>query len=85
MPLDSRSPADVLQLFDGDVPHSALIAHVTALRHDPDWRATLIARDQRCEVDLIHWATRARYRVDLEFVVTGAGPAWRTAATRRTS
>ncbi len=30
-----------------------------ALRHDPNWRATLTASDCHCDVDLIYWSTGA--------------------------
>ena len=56
----TQNPTTVLAHFDGDIAPHALIALVKALRHDPNWRATLTASDRHsCDVDLIYWSTGA--------------------------
>lgn len=81
MPRASRyHPDTIARLFAGDIAHPALLAHLTALRHDPDWRVVVAASATRCDVDLLHWPTGARSHVRLETAGPEVDLPWRRAA-----
>jgi hypothetical protein len=64
---------------DGDIDGRALVAALTTLRTDPDWRVQAIRSPALWDIALIHWPTRTRLAVRLAPVVGSGGALWRLA------
>jgi len=61
---------------DGHIDGHALIAHMRALRTDPDWRVQLIAGPALWDIALIHWPTHTRLALRLAPVAGSGGALW---------
>ena len=61
----------------GDVDGRALVAALTALRADSDWRVQAILGPALWDIALVHWPTRPRLAVRLAPVAGSGGTLWR--------
>ena len=64
----------------GDIDGRALVAALTALRADSDWRVQAIPGPALWDIALVHWPTRTRLAVRLAPV---AGERWHPVAPDR--
>ncbi len=63
----------------GDIDGRALVAALTALRADSDWRVQAIRSPALWDIALVHWPTRTRLAVRLAVrlaPVAGSGGTW---------
>ncbi len=80
MPMPPHSLAAILAQFDGDADEATVVAHIVALRQDPDWRVALHYGHKRCAIALTHGPTDHLYRVYLDRINGAEGVVWRRAA-----
>jgi len=69
--------ATVRAWFAGDIDGRALVAALTALRADSDWRVQAIPGPALWDIALVHWPTRTRLAVRLAPVAGSGGTRWR--------